>query len=251
MEQSGQQQAELRALIAAPDTPPDVASRARMVLLLGQGHTSSEVAAICGVSPPTVNRWVARFGEHGAAGLTDQPRGRTQVPEYARRRVLELAATATAIHRPDPLDRQDTGRPPTPDRRHHRVHQLHRHRPARSRHRPESTDYPTSPPRPTIRTTLRRVRARRYRRPARPSPQTPPNRGTPKAALRRLPALRHCFGQRLAHRHRHGRRRGQASDRGPPRHHRGPLVTGRRRSRPQTPGPDFQQRPRHLLAVTT
>jgi transposase len=92
MKQSAQQQAELRALIAAPDTPPAVARRARMVLLRGQGHTSSDVAALCGVSPPTVDRWVARFGEHGSAGFANRPRGRTQVPEHARRRVLELAA---------------------------------------------------------------------------------------------------------------------------------------------------------------
>jgi len=92
MEQSAQQQAELRALIAAPDTPPDIANRARMVLLRGQGHTSRDVAALCGVSPPTVNRWVARFAEHGTAGFANRPRGRTQVPENARCRVLELAA---------------------------------------------------------------------------------------------------------------------------------------------------------------
>lgn len=92
MELSIEQQAELRALIAASDTPSSVATRARIVLLCGQGHTRSEVAAQCGVSPPTVDRWLARFGEHGTAGLADRSRGRIQVSEHARRRVLELAA---------------------------------------------------------------------------------------------------------------------------------------------------------------
>lgn len=62
------------------------------MLLRGQGHTSSAVAALCGVSPPTVDRWVARFGEQGTAGLANRPRGRTRVSGHARRRVLKLAA---------------------------------------------------------------------------------------------------------------------------------------------------------------
>lgn len=92
MEQSKEQQTELRALLAAPDTPPAIAARARMVLLRGQGRTRGDVAAQCGVSAPTVDRWVARFAEHGAAGLASRSRARTQVSAHVRVHALELAA---------------------------------------------------------------------------------------------------------------------------------------------------------------
>ena len=92
MEQSEEQQTELRELAASPNTPPDVAARARMVLLRRRGLTRGEVAARCGVSLQTVDRWVARFAEHGAAGLASRPRARTQVSEHARAHALKLAA---------------------------------------------------------------------------------------------------------------------------------------------------------------
>ena len=94
VELSEQQGASLRALLAARDTSADVAARARMVVLRGQGHSRGEVARRCGVSVPTVDRWVSRFAEQGVAGLSGRPRGRAQVPGHVRRRVLELAASA-------------------------------------------------------------------------------------------------------------------------------------------------------------
>ncbi|MBS2534478.1 hypothetical protein KGQ20_17030 [Catenulispora sp. NF23] len=45
MEQSEEQQAELRELAASPNTPPDVAARARMVLLRGVSRMA--IAAPC------------------------------------------------------------------------------------------------------------------------------------------------------------------------------------------------------------
>lgn len=94
VEFSEEQQASLRALLATPDVPADIAARARIVILRGQGHTRGEIAKRCGVSLPTVDRWVSRFAEHGVAGLSGRPRARAQVPEHVRRRVLHLAAAS-------------------------------------------------------------------------------------------------------------------------------------------------------------
>ncbi|MEZ0109316.1 hypothetical protein ABH920_003326 [Catenulispora sp. EB89] len=92
MDQSEERLAERRELGAFPNTPQDVAVRARMVLVRRHGLARGEVAAQCGVSLQTVDRWVARFAEHGAAGLASRPRARTQVCEHARAHALKLAA---------------------------------------------------------------------------------------------------------------------------------------------------------------
>ena len=63
-----------------------------MVLLRRRGLTRGEVAAQCGVSLQSVDRWVARFAENGAAGLASRSRARTQVSEHARTHALKLAA---------------------------------------------------------------------------------------------------------------------------------------------------------------
>jgi transposase len=91
MNSSEQQQSSLHTLISAPDTSAGVAARARIVLLRAQGHTRGEVAKRCGVSMPTVDRWVTRFTEQGIAGLSERPRARAQVPDHVRQRLLELA----------------------------------------------------------------------------------------------------------------------------------------------------------------
>ena len=93
VELSEEQLAALGALLAARDTPADVATRARIVLLRAQGRTRGEIAQRCGVSLPTVDRWVSRFTERGIAGLSGRPRARGRVPERVRRRVLQLAAS--------------------------------------------------------------------------------------------------------------------------------------------------------------
>jgi transposase len=70
-----------------------VAVRARMVLLRGQGHTRAEAAQECGVSVPTVDRWVSRFTECGVTGLPDRSRARVQVPGHVREQVVALAGS--------------------------------------------------------------------------------------------------------------------------------------------------------------
>ena len=73
-----------------------VATRARIVLWRAEGRQKQEVAALAGVSRPTVDLWLRRFDADGVAGLLDRARGaaREQVP--ARIRVRILAATKSS-----------------------------------------------------------------------------------------------------------------------------------------------------------
>jgi hypothetical protein len=82
---------ELRALTNGTDTPAPVATRARIVLWWTEGRQKKEIAALAGVSRPTVDLWLTRYAADGVAGLLDRPRGaggREQVPAAIRARVL-------------------------------------------------------------------------------------------------------------------------------------------------------------------
>lgn len=72
-----------------------VAGRARMVLWRDEGYSAEEVAALAGVSRPTVNIWLRRYREAGVAGLADRPRpGKpAEVPGQVRARILALTRT--------------------------------------------------------------------------------------------------------------------------------------------------------------
>src|SRR5437764_13247140 len=74
--------AELRALVNSADVPATVATRARIVLWRAENRQKQEVAALAGVSRPTVDLWLERYRTEGSAGLLDRPRGagRGQVP---------------------------------------------------------------------------------------------------------------------------------------------------------------------------
>jgi transposase len=89
------QRAELRAMVNSSEVSATVATRARIVLWRAEGRQKQEVAALAGVSRPTVDLWLRRFDEDGIAGLLDRARGasREQVPAAVRARVL--AATRT------------------------------------------------------------------------------------------------------------------------------------------------------------
>ncbi|MEC3974982.1 IS630 family transposase [Amycolatopsis sp. H20-H5] len=90
------ERAELRALMDSSDVPASVATRARIVLWWAEGRQKLEIAALAGVSRPTVNFWLSRYGAEGIAGLLERPRGagREQVPASIRARIL--AATRTS-----------------------------------------------------------------------------------------------------------------------------------------------------------
>src|SRR5690242_9130248 len=69
-----------------------VGTRARIVLWRAECRRKTEIAALAGVSRPTVDLWLARYRTEGAAGLLNQRPGapREQVPARIRSRVLAL-----------------------------------------------------------------------------------------------------------------------------------------------------------------
>lgn len=84
------QQAELRGLVNSPDVPATVGTRARIVLWHAEDRQKKEIAALAGVSRPTVDLWLSRYQTDGSAGLLERPRGarREQVPAWVRARIL-------------------------------------------------------------------------------------------------------------------------------------------------------------------
>jgi transposase len=85
----------LRALVNDSATPASVATRARIVLWWAEGRTKKEIAALAGVSRPTVDLWLARHAAEGIGGLLDRPSGagREQVPARIRARILAVTRT--------------------------------------------------------------------------------------------------------------------------------------------------------------
>jgi helix-turn-helix protein len=60
--------------------PVGLARRGRVLLLLEQGKSLKDTAALCGLSVRHVRKWAERYRLHGLAGLSDKPRpGRTPV----------------------------------------------------------------------------------------------------------------------------------------------------------------------------
>ena len=90
------ERAELRALVNSPDVPATVATRARIVLWRNEGRPKKEVAAVAGVSRPTVDLWLSRYAAQGVVGLLDRSHAapREQVPARIRARVLALTRTS-------------------------------------------------------------------------------------------------------------------------------------------------------------
>jgi transposase len=93
------ERAELRALVNSPDVPATVATRARIVLWRAEGREKKEVAALAGVSRPTVDLWLARYEGEGIGGFLDRSRAapREQVPAAVRGRILALTRTSPPV----------------------------------------------------------------------------------------------------------------------------------------------------------
>jgi transposase len=93
---TGEQEAELRAVVNSRDVPAVVATRARIVLWKAEGRQRKEVAQLAQVSLPTVDRWLQRYATDGLAGLEEHKRGagREQVPARIRARILALTRTS-------------------------------------------------------------------------------------------------------------------------------------------------------------
>jgi len=66
----------------ATTIPAGRARRGRIILLLADGMSISDVAATVGISRRFVYKWVRRFLAQGVAGLVDKP-GRGRVPPQA------------------------------------------------------------------------------------------------------------------------------------------------------------------------
>jgi transposase len=83
---------ELLALVNGRDVPGSVATRARIVLWRADGRQKQEVATLAGVSRPTVDLWLSRYGAEGVGGLLDRSHAapREQVPVEVRSRILAL-----------------------------------------------------------------------------------------------------------------------------------------------------------------
>ena len=60
----------------APTISAGQARRGRMVLLLDDGMTITDIAAAVGLSRRFVYKWIQRFVQEGLEGLQDRPRGR-------------------------------------------------------------------------------------------------------------------------------------------------------------------------------
>ena len=53
--------------------PAGLARRGRIILLLADGMTITDIAATVGMSRQHVYKWVRRFVQHGLEGLQSQP----------------------------------------------------------------------------------------------------------------------------------------------------------------------------------
>jgi transposase len=79
--------------------PATVATRARIVLWWAEGRQKKDVAALAGVSRPTVDLWLSRYDGEGIAGLLERPRGagREQVSASIRARILAVTRMSPPV----------------------------------------------------------------------------------------------------------------------------------------------------------
>ena len=74
LEVRGKDKLKLRSWVRASGIRAGLAQRARIVLLAGEGHSSTEIAVRVGVSRPTVIHWRDRYAEGGLAALQGRKR---------------------------------------------------------------------------------------------------------------------------------------------------------------------------------
>jgi transposase len=82
----------LEARCRAPTTAQRDVTRARIVLLAADGHSTRSIAEEVRVQPRIVSNWRRRFADHGLGGLNDRPRAGKK-PIYGaatNRRILAL-----------------------------------------------------------------------------------------------------------------------------------------------------------------
>jgi CRP-like cAMP-binding protein len=69
----------LRAWQRATTTPAGLARRARILILLADGVTITDIAATVGLSRRHTYKWIQRFVQAGLEGLTDRPTRRHRI----------------------------------------------------------------------------------------------------------------------------------------------------------------------------
>jgi transposase len=99
VELTADERAELRDLVYSAHVPATVAMRARIVLWRAENRLKKDIAVMAGVSRPTVDLWLSRYGAEGITGLVDQARGagREQVPVSVRARIVALTRTSPPV----------------------------------------------------------------------------------------------------------------------------------------------------------
>lgn len=99
VELSVDERVELRAVVNSADVSAMVATRARIVLWCAEGRQKKDVAALVGMSRPTVDLWLSRYETEGIAGLLGRPHGaaREQVPAPIRARILAATRTSPPV----------------------------------------------------------------------------------------------------------------------------------------------------------
>jgi len=99
VELTSDQRRELQALVNSSEVTAVVATRARIVLWAAESRAKVEIAALAGVSRPTVDLWLSRFAAEGVAGLLGQRRGapREQVPAGVRGRILAWTRSSPPV----------------------------------------------------------------------------------------------------------------------------------------------------------
>jgi transposase len=95
LEVRGKDKSTLRSWVRASGIRAGLAQRARIVLLAGEGHSNTEIAARVGVSRPTVIHWRDRYAEGGLAALQDRKRS-------GRPRHVDEAEVVVATLNPPP-----------------------------------------------------------------------------------------------------------------------------------------------------
>jgi transposase len=89
---SEQEQIALQALVGPGGYDGSVASRARIVLLFGEGTKKTEIARLTGATRPTIDKWLKRYADHGIDGLVSEkaPGAPRQIPARIRSRIFAL-----------------------------------------------------------------------------------------------------------------------------------------------------------------
>jgi transposase len=97
---SAEQRGLLERWVRAHGTPQSVATRARIVLLAGEGHSNSAIARDLDVSRPTVILWRERFRTGGPHALREVKPGRGRPRTISAEKVHAIVDATTTTTPP-------------------------------------------------------------------------------------------------------------------------------------------------------